>query len=238
MRALPDGELDPMADSHDLSAPHSASPRRSPASRCRRAGLAPTATRPRRRRAPLRRRPAPRAEPAGRREAAPRRSSCFENDEFDEALAIVDELAKRRGLDPPDVAQIHRFRGYILVSKGNSEGAARGVREVARPARARSRRRAGDDLLAGADLHPAREVRPGARADRHLVRGREPPEARRLLPEGDDPGAAGEVRGGARAREDRGRAERRSRARAGCSCWSRSTSSSRTTRTWRRPWSA
>jgi len=48
----------------------------------------------------------------------------FEVDEFDEALAIVDALAKRRSLKPPDVAQIHRFRGYILVSKGNSEGAA------------------------------------------------------------------------------------------------------------------
>jgi tetratricopeptide (TPR) repeat protein len=48
----------------------------------------------------------------------------FEADEFDDALEIVDALAKRRGLDPPDVAQIHRFRGYILVSKGSSEGAA------------------------------------------------------------------------------------------------------------------
>ncbi len=48
----------------------------------------------------------------------------FEADEFDDALAIVDSLAKRRGLDPPDIAQIHRFRGYILVSQGNSEGAA------------------------------------------------------------------------------------------------------------------
>jgi len=48
----------------------------------------------------------------------------FEADEFDEALAIVDALARRRSLRPPDIAQIHRFRGYILVSKGNSEGAA------------------------------------------------------------------------------------------------------------------
>ena len=48
----------------------------------------------------------------------------FEADEFDAALEIVDALARRRGLEPPDVAQIHRFRGYILVSKGNSEGAA------------------------------------------------------------------------------------------------------------------
>ncbi len=48
----------------------------------------------------------------------------FEADRFDEALAIVDELAKRRRLRPPEIAQIHRFRGYILLSKGNSEGAA------------------------------------------------------------------------------------------------------------------
>jgi tetratricopeptide (TPR) repeat protein len=48
----------------------------------------------------------------------------FEAEQFDQALAIVDALAKRRGLRPADVAQIHRFRGYILVSKGNSEGGA------------------------------------------------------------------------------------------------------------------
>ena len=47
----------------------------------------------------------------------------FESDRFDEALAIVDELAKRRRLKPPDIAQIHRFRGYIYVSKGHSEAA-------------------------------------------------------------------------------------------------------------------
>jgi tetratricopeptide (TPR) repeat protein len=47
----------------------------------------------------------------------------FESDRFDEALAIVDELAKRRRLKPPDIAQIHRFRGYIFVSKGRSEEA-------------------------------------------------------------------------------------------------------------------
>src|SRR5262245_18818876 len=48
----------------------------------------------------------------------------FEAEEFDAALKIVDQLAKRRGLSAPDIAQIHRFRGYILVSKGNSEGGA------------------------------------------------------------------------------------------------------------------
>jgi tetratricopeptide (TPR) repeat protein len=49
----------------------------------------------------------------------------FENDRFDEALAIVDALAKKRRLKPPDIAQIHRFRGYIFVSKGRSEAAAK-----------------------------------------------------------------------------------------------------------------
>lgn len=45
-------------------------------------------------------------------------------DQFDAALAIVDELAKRRRLGPPELAQIHRFRGYILLNKGESEPAA------------------------------------------------------------------------------------------------------------------
>jgi tetratricopeptide (TPR) repeat protein len=45
-------------------------------------------------------------------------------DEYDAALAIVDELAKRRRLGPAEQAQIHRFRGYIFVNKGMSEAAA------------------------------------------------------------------------------------------------------------------
>jgi tetratricopeptide (TPR) repeat protein len=53
----------------------------------------------------------------------------FERDEFGEALAIVDRLAKRRRLRPADFAQIHRFRGYILVAKGDSEGAAQEFRK-------------------------------------------------------------------------------------------------------------
>jgi tetratricopeptide (TPR) repeat protein len=48
----------------------------------------------------------------------------YEKDRFDDALEIVDALAKRRRLRPADVAQIHRFRGYILLSQGNSEAAA------------------------------------------------------------------------------------------------------------------
>jgi tetratricopeptide (TPR) repeat protein len=47
-----------------------------------------------------------------------------EKDEFDDALALVDGLAKRRKLGPADLAQIHRFRGYILVNKGLMKEAA------------------------------------------------------------------------------------------------------------------
>ena len=54
----------------------------------------------------------------------------FENDRFDEALVIVDELAKRARLRPPEIAQVHRFRGYIFVSKGNSEAAAKEFQEA------------------------------------------------------------------------------------------------------------
>jgi tetratricopeptide (TPR) repeat protein len=45
-------------------------------------------------------------------------------DEADRALALVDKLAKRRRLGPPERAQIHRFRGYIYVTKGMPEKAA------------------------------------------------------------------------------------------------------------------
>ena len=54
----------------------------------------------------------------------------FESDRFDEALAIVDELAQRRRLRPPEIAQIHRFRGYIFVSKGRSEAAAEELQQA------------------------------------------------------------------------------------------------------------
>jgi tetratricopeptide (TPR) repeat protein len=40
------------------------------------------------------------------------------------ALEIVDALAKRRRLGPPELAQIHRFRGYIYLNQGKSEAAA------------------------------------------------------------------------------------------------------------------
>jgi tetratricopeptide (TPR) repeat protein len=44
-------------------------------------------------------------------------------EEYDEALAVVDELAKRRRLGPAELAQIHRFRGYIHVNQGLLEKA-------------------------------------------------------------------------------------------------------------------
>jgi tetratricopeptide (TPR) repeat protein len=45
-------------------------------------------------------------------------NELLQNDKFDEALEIIDDLAGRRGLDPLEIAQIHRFRGYVLLSKG------------------------------------------------------------------------------------------------------------------------
>jgi tetratricopeptide (TPR) repeat protein len=45
-------------------------------------------------------------------------------EDYDDALAIVDELAKRRRLGPAERAQIHRFRGYIRVNQGLMEKAA------------------------------------------------------------------------------------------------------------------
>jgi tetratricopeptide (TPR) repeat protein len=48
----------------------------------------------------------------------------LQNDKFDDSLLIVDQLAERRRLKPPEIAQIHRFRGYIFVNKGMSDKAA------------------------------------------------------------------------------------------------------------------
>jgi tetratricopeptide (TPR) repeat protein len=45
-------------------------------------------------------------------------------DKYDESLAVVDELAGRSRLRAPELAQIHRFRGYIFVNKGMTEKAA------------------------------------------------------------------------------------------------------------------
>ncbi|MBY0400949.1 tetratricopeptide repeat protein [Myxococcota bacterium] len=47
--------------------------------------------------------------------------SLLEAEKYDEALAIVDGLAKRRRLTDPERAQIHRFRAYIHVSQDRSE---------------------------------------------------------------------------------------------------------------------
>lgn len=43
----------------------------------------------------------------------------------DDALAVVDELARIRKLKPADRAQIHRFRGYILIAKNRTDDAGR-----------------------------------------------------------------------------------------------------------------
>jgi tetratricopeptide (TPR) repeat protein len=48
-------------------------------------------------------------------------NDLLQTDQYDAALKIIDELAGRRNLDPLEVAQIHRFRGYILLSKGEME---------------------------------------------------------------------------------------------------------------------
>ncbi|HEX5065357.1 MAG TPA: tetratricopeptide repeat protein [Myxococcota bacterium] len=48
-------------------------------------------------------------------------NDLLQTDQYDAALKIIDELAGRRKLDPLEIAQIHRFRGYILLSKGETE---------------------------------------------------------------------------------------------------------------------
>ena len=48
----------------------------------------------------------------------------MQKDKLDESLAVVDELAARRNLTPPESAQVYRFRGYIYVNKGMTEKAA------------------------------------------------------------------------------------------------------------------
>lgn len=51
-------------------------------------------------------------------------NSYFEKSRNDDALTVVDELAQMRKLRNVDRAQIHRFRGYILLAKGQiAEGA-------------------------------------------------------------------------------------------------------------------
>jgi len=49
----------------------------------------------------------------------------LEKDNVDAALEIIDDVAKSRRLEAPDRAQLHRFRGYIFVSKSRTEDAAK-----------------------------------------------------------------------------------------------------------------
>ena len=49
--------------------------------------------------------------------------ALFDEGNGDGALQIVDALAKKRKLKPPEMAQIHRFRGYIYADKGQNEKA-------------------------------------------------------------------------------------------------------------------
>lgn len=53
-----------------------------------------------------------------------RANSYLEDGRFDDALSVVDELRHVRRQKPIDEAQIHRFRGYILIAKGDTAGAA------------------------------------------------------------------------------------------------------------------
>jgi tetratricopeptide (TPR) repeat protein len=54
-----------------------------------------------------------------------RANSYLEKSRLDDALAVVNELSRMRKLKPVDRAQIHRFRGYILISKGQTDDAGR-----------------------------------------------------------------------------------------------------------------
>lgn len=49
--------------------------------------------------------------------------ALLESERYDEALAVVDALAKRRKLKDPEIAQIHRFRAYIFVNKNENRRA-------------------------------------------------------------------------------------------------------------------
>jgi len=51
-------------------------------------------------------------------------NEMLEKENYDAALALVDQAAKLRRLKAPELAQIHRFRGYIFVNKGKTEQAA------------------------------------------------------------------------------------------------------------------
>jgi predicted negative regulator of RcsB-dependent stress response len=51
-------------------------------------------------------------------------NELMDEEKYDAALELVDKAAKRRKLKAPDLAQIHRFRGYIYVNKNMLEQGA------------------------------------------------------------------------------------------------------------------
>lgn len=53
-----------------------------------------------------------------------RANAHMEEERYDEALAIVDKLASKPKMKAPDAAQVYRFRGYILLQKGQTAEAA------------------------------------------------------------------------------------------------------------------
>lgn len=53
-----------------------------------------------------------------------RANAHLEAGRYDEALSVVNDLGDGRRQKPIDQAQIHRFRGYILVAKGDTNSAA------------------------------------------------------------------------------------------------------------------
>ena len=198
-------------DEHDRAATSSRLSRCAPARCCCASRCCSSASRPARRKKEQARpedaAAAGRAEQARRREARREANELLQADKFDEALVIIDELAGRRKLDPLEIAQIHRFRGYILLLEG------RAWRRCPPSSRLSLEQHALDPLAEQQMTYSLAQIYTqlgkyddALGADQRLVRGRDRAEARRLPPEGDDPGAAAEVQGGARAGEVRGRA--------------------------------
>jgi len=54
----------------------------------------------------------------------------LEKNELDDALSLADDLLTVRRLTTADIAQIHRFRGYIYISKGQNDKAAADFEEA------------------------------------------------------------------------------------------------------------
>lgn len=53
-----------------------------------------------------------------------RANAYLEDGKLDDALSVVDELVRFRKAKPIDLAQVHRFRGYILLAKNEHAKAA------------------------------------------------------------------------------------------------------------------